>query len=96
MGYVAERLLKVAFFRVSGFPPGQAVDLRAITTHAAWTKANLHNLDGLGDLSIAERLREAIARASQAVVAALPRETYGRNCPGEISRVNPILNPCGY
>ena len=55
MGYVAEMLLKVAFFRVTGFPPGQAVDLRAITTHAAWTKANLHNLDGLTDLLIAER-----------------------------------------
>jgi hypothetical protein len=55
LGYVAEILLKVAFFRVIRCPPGQAVDLRTITTHGAWTRANLHNLVGLADLLIAER-----------------------------------------
>jgi hypothetical protein len=29
--------------------------LHAITTHGAWTRANLHNLAGLADLLIAER-----------------------------------------
>jgi hypothetical protein len=55
LGYVAEILLKMAFFRVAGFLPGQAVELRAITAHAAWTRSNLHNLDALADLLIAER-----------------------------------------
>jgi len=61
LGYVTEILLKVAFYRVIGFPPGQEVDLQAIKTHAAWKRTNLHNLDGLADLLIAERSSRGMA-----------------------------------
>lgn len=55
LGYVAEMLLKVAFFRVTGFPPGQSVTLRGIWKHPAFLGKNMHALDGLADVLIAER-----------------------------------------
>jgi len=46
LGYVAEMLLKTAYFRFVGVPPGEnlAPHLRAVRAHAAWTGRNLHDL----------------------------------------------------
>jgi len=55
LGYVAEILLKVAFFRVTGCLASQAVDLKVIKAHASWTKTNFHDVSGLADLLIEER-----------------------------------------
>lgn len=58
LGYVAEIILKIGFFRTIGTPPGTHVyPLRkAITTHAAWTgNSNLHDIASLTRVLIAER-----------------------------------------
>ena len=56
LGYVAEILLKVAFFRVKGFAPGQQVELQEINDHPVWpTRAKRHNLAALADVLIEER-----------------------------------------
>jgi hypothetical protein len=55
LGYVAEILLKVAFFRVRQWPVTDAISLQAIRTHAAWSGVNLHDVTGLATVLIAER-----------------------------------------
>jgi len=51
-GYVAEMLLKTAYFRVTGVPPGQdiAPHLTATRRNAFLRGGNLHNLPGWFDL----------------------------------------------
>ena len=46
MGYVAEMLLKSAYFQVTGVPVAQniASHLQGARTHASWRGGNLHNL----------------------------------------------------
>ena len=46
LGYVAEMLLKTAYFRVTGVPPSQniAPHLTAARRNASWRGGNLHNL----------------------------------------------------
>ena len=46
LGYVAEMLLKTAYFRVIGVPPGDniASHLQMARSHASWRGGNLHNL----------------------------------------------------
>jgi len=55
LGYVAEIVLKVAFFRVCGFPPYQAVSLRMATAHASWRGFSLHDVNAWATLLIEER-----------------------------------------
>lgn len=55
LGYVSEIVLKVAFFRVCGWPAHQAVDLRMATTHALWGGYNLHDVTAWAALLIEER-----------------------------------------
>jgi len=55
LGYVAEIVLKVAFFRVLGWPSKQSVDLKALKTHASWGRSNLHDVEELAKVLIAER-----------------------------------------
>jgi hypothetical protein len=45
-GYVAEMLLKTAYFRFIGVPVGQDIApvLRAVRNHSLWTGRNLHDL----------------------------------------------------
>ena len=56
-GYVAEMLLKVAFFRVRGFPAYGNVypHLHIAQNHAAWTGGNLHSLEAWTEVLIATR-----------------------------------------
>ncbi len=46
LGYVAEMLLKTAYFRVAGVPfaDNVAPSLKAASNNAAWLGGNLHNL----------------------------------------------------
>jgi len=46
LGYVAEMLLKTAYFRVVSVPTGQNITshLQGARTHASWRGGNLHNL----------------------------------------------------
>jgi hypothetical protein len=61
LGYVAEMLLKVAFYRVSGVPPGQHVVPAMIKNHSAWKgKKNRHDLENLVDLLSAERASKGL------------------------------------
>lgn len=55
LGYVAEIVLKVAFFRVCGLPPYQAVSLKMATTHASWRGLSLHDVNAWAALLIEER-----------------------------------------
>lgn len=56
LGYVAEMLLKTAYFRVTSVPTGQSIapHLQGARTHASWRGGNLHNLQSwvilLGDV----------------------------------------------
>ena len=46
LGYVAEMLLKTAYFRIAGVPSGDdiAPSLKAASNNSAWLGGNLHNL----------------------------------------------------
>ncbi len=46
LGYVAEMLLKTAYFRIISVPTGQniAPHLQGARSHASWRGGNLHNL----------------------------------------------------
>jgi len=55
-GMLRKSLVKVAFFRVKGFAPGQPVELQEINDHPVWpTRAKRHNLAALADVLIEER-----------------------------------------
>jgi hypothetical protein len=54
-GYVVEIALKVAFFRLLGWPAAQPIQLKALNTHAAWQGKNGHDLAAIVDVLIAER-----------------------------------------
>jgi len=58
LGYVAEMLLKVAFYRRMGYLATDRVDRNAIKNHAAWGRWNLHSISGLVDLLIEVRQRQ--------------------------------------
>ncbi len=67
-GYVAEMLLKAAYFRLRGWLPTQPItltDIRdarsyAITTlHLAWPQPNLHDLSRWRELLVEERRHQA-------------------------------------
>lgn len=61
LGYVAEILLKVAFYRVSNAPHHLPVQRGAIQTHRDWQgRRNLHDLVALGNVLIGQRKRNGI------------------------------------
>lgn len=60
LGYVAEILLKVAFYRIVGYSPGQAADTRTIKIHSDWHGKNMHSLTDLAQVLVAERATRQI------------------------------------
>ena len=56
LGYAAEIVLKIAFFRVCNWPDSQTVDFRQAIRHAQWKGYNLHDIDAWANLLVTERI----------------------------------------
>ncbi|MCX7043879.1 MAG: hypothetical protein NTX50_00135 [Candidatus Sumerlaeota bacterium] len=54
LGYVAEMILKAAFFRAIGFKDSARLNLDKIKRHASWKGRNLHNITSLVDVLLDE------------------------------------------
>jgi hypothetical protein len=84
LGYSAEMLLKTAYFRFVGVPPGDDIApyLRAVRAHALWRGRNLHDLrswlDFLLDFRRAQGHPVALSIAGLARIQVLAVDVHWR------------------